>query len=536
MQGHRYSKESPLLLHVVNVAALLLAGLLLLLTAVARAYQLALLGPVLVLLVVYWRFRTNPRVAAGCFGFSVGLVGWILVCEHIVTIDNVFGTQISKRLTLGLRLQSYVADTLHTPDRLYLEPCCHDPLTWHYRPGSTYRKTFDCETCGEPYELVVDETGYLNEPPGLMQRPEPIDLFLAGDSLLQGYGVPNVLTWLRAQLPLRMWNLSMAGYSARQKVNALLTYALPKRPRWLIVEFYGGNDLWDEVRNEACDGGGDFRCRSNMPAVHRQLAHHPVYRTVFRHPTGVLARFAELATENLTLATTRYLIDTMKGAFKERLMAKGDRSSATGDAAHKFYNTNVDEPAAAFSLVREGQWPVYLNTSMQTIQKHYERLWGHLENIHPKPTVILLYNPTPYEVYRGMWIDPHPEEDQASAFQRDALREFAHAYGWRYLDLTDPLRQEVRARQVWLYGQHDKSHWSPQGTALVAAVLSRGLLEVIARETPPAKRVPGASHGSSRAEGRIVERGEANGTYTSAPITRSQWTEALCHDNRDLTP
>jgi hypothetical protein len=202
-------------------------------------------------------------VAAGFFGLSVGLLGWILICEHVVTIDNVFGSQISKHLTLGLRLQSYVAEALHTPDRIYLEPCCGDPLTWRYRPGSTYRKTFDCVTCSDPHEIVVDGTGYLNQPAGLWHSHQQIDLFLAGDSVMQGHGVPSVLEWIRTQLPLRMWNLSIAGYSARQKVNALLTYALPKQPTWLIVEFYSGNDLFEEVRNQLCDGLGNFQCQYN---------------------------------------------------------------------------------------------------------------------------------------------------------------------------------------------------------------------------------------------------------------------------------
>jgi hypothetical protein len=444
--------------------------------------EVVLLVPVLVLLGVYWRCWTNPRVAAGYFGISIGLLGWILMCEHIVTIDNVFGTQISTRLRLGLRLQAYVDNTLRTSDRLYLEPCCGDPLTWHYRPGSTYRKSFDCATCYAPYEVVVDETGYLNRLSGLMQSHEHVDLFLAGDSVLQGLGVLSVVELLRDQLPVTLWNLSIAGYTARQKVNALITYALPKQPKWLIVEFYAGNDLKEEIRNEACEGLGDFRCRFNAPEVRRRLSQHPSYQTIFEPPTDVFARFDDAAAENLTLATTRYLINATKGALKERLLAEGDRSLATREAAHEFYNTGIAAPpggSSGFFVVREGQWLVYLQTAMRVTEQHYERLWATLEGMDPKPTVILLYNPTPYELYHGMWIDPIAEADQASAFQRESLSTFARAHGWPFLDLTDPLRQEAQARQVWLFGRYDKGHWSPEGTAIVAAVLGRELLNVI---------------------------------------------------------
>jgi hypothetical protein len=482
MQEHPYSQKSRTLIHVMNIAALLLAGLILLLTAVDRPYQLVILVPVLVLLVVYWRFGEDLRVMAGFFSIPMGLLTWILICEHIVTIDNVFGSQISKRLNVGMRLQSYIASTLNTPDRLYLEPCCNDALTWRYRPGSTYRKVFDCETCGDVYEVVVDETGYLNRPSGLIQNHEPIDLFLAGDSVLQGLGVPSVLEWIRTESRLRMWNLSIAGYGPRQKVSALITYALPKQPKWLIVEFYSGNDLDEEVRNDVCDGVADFQCRYNGPEMRRQSSKISIYQTMFEIPTDAFPRVAAAVTENLTLATTRYLIVAMKNALKERPTARDNSSPMSQDAAHKFYNTRVEGPMWSPFPVREGQWPLYLKTSMQLTKRQYERLGEHLESLDPKPTVILLYNPTPYEVYRGMWIDPIPKGDTVSMFQREALSEFAKAHNWCFLDLTDPLRQEVQARPVWLYGRHDKSHWSPQGTAIVASVLSRELRKVIGHE------------------------------------------------------
>jgi hypothetical protein len=129
--------------------------------------------------------------------------------------------------------------------------------------------------------------------------------------------------------------------------------------------------------------------------------------------------------------------------------------------------------------VREGQWLAYLHAGMAVTAQQYERLWATLAGMAPQPTVILLYNPSPYEVYRGIGLEPWPEAEQTVAFQRAALSAFAHIHGWRWLDLTEPLRQAVRARQVWLFGRYDKDHWSPQGTAIVADVLAAELLKVI---------------------------------------------------------
>jgi hypothetical protein len=307
MPAHPRKNEIPPAIHVVNIIALLLGGGLLLLTAVDRTYQLLLLGPVLGLLVVYWRLRRHPRVVAGYVGMAMALFGWILLCEQLVTLDNVLGPQISRHLRLGVRLETSVLRTLHTGDLIERDPCCGDPLTWHYRPGSRYRTTFDCPTCNPPYELTADESGHLNQPRGLLQRSPQIELFVAGDSVLQGRGVPSVVEWLRPQLPLRMWNLSIEAYGPRQKVNAALTYALPKAPQWLLVEFYAGNDLAEAIRDDVSASGGDYRYRYNTPEVRRRIAHHPVYHTLFEVPTDVWARVADVSTENLTLATTRYL-------------------------------------------------------------------------------------------------------------------------------------------------------------------------------------------------------------------------------------
>jgi hypothetical protein len=480
MRNDSHRREIPPSIHVVNILALLLSGLILLLTAVVRAYQLVVLLPMLVLLVVYWRFRTNPRVVACYFGVSLGLLGWILICEHIVTIDNIFESQISQSLPLDFRLGSYVDTTLHTKARRYLEPCCNDPLTWHYQPGSRYRTTFDCTTCNEPYEVQVDETGYLNRHPGLMQSHQPIDLFVAGDSVLQGMGVPSVIEALQAQLSLSMWNLSIQAYGPRQKISALIAYALPKEPRWLIVEFYAGNDLHEAIRDDVCASMGDFRCRYNGREVRQRLAQHLVYPTIFEvsaAPTDIFATFADATTHNFTLATTRYLINAVKGSAK--ISTKMRQQEQVAPAA----SPRVGERIPGFEFrVRQGQWSTYLKAGMALTQNTYERLMTKIEGMEHPPTVILLYHPTPYEVYREIWQNPDSEADQTSAWLREALSIFAQAHGWRFLDLTEPLRHEVQARQVWLYGQYDRSHFSPHGTAVVASVLVAELVKIIAPE------------------------------------------------------
>jgi hypothetical protein len=116
---------------------------------------------------------------------------------------------------------------------------------------------------------------------------------------------------------------------------------------------------------------------------------------------------------------------------------------------------------------------------MALTHKNYERLVAQLATMEQKPTVILLYNPSPYELYRDILMDRDPAYDQFFAFRLEAQRSFAQDHGWHFLDLTVPLQRELQDSKAWLYGRYDPFHWSSQGTAIVAPVLKAELLAVI---------------------------------------------------------
>src|SRR5262245_11971959 len=489
--------------HVINVCALLLGGALLLLTAVQRTAELIVLIPALALLALYWHFRARPIVVASFFGMAMALVLWILVCENIVLLDRALGTRFSTRLQLSPRLASYVLSSLPTEDRRELEPCCSDPLMWRYRPGSRYRATFDCPTCNPPLEAIVDQTGYLNQASCPPQCYPQIDVFVAGDSVLQGMGAPSVVEELRSQIPLRLWNLSLQAYGPRQKIDALLTWAVPHTPRWLVVEFYAGNDVAEAIRDDVCQQDGDFRCRYNGPAVERRLAQQPLYATIFEIRDDAWARLADYATENLTLATTRYVFDAMKGLLKQPRTALrhavASREVITRSIVRRPANATPQPPirkappsvaqvaiapwlamgGSTPAPVGAGQGPAYVWAGLTATEREYERLTTVLADRAAPPAVILLYNPAPYEVYRLQGMDLDPRAEQLYPVQREALRVFAYKQGWHFLDLTEPLRRVVRRDDVWLYGEYDQSHWSPEGTAIVAEVLAAELSTIL---------------------------------------------------------
>ena len=192
-------------------------------------------------------------------------------------------------------------------------------MTWNYRPGSRYRVTYDCETCNKPYDVVVDETGFFDITHWADETDSQIDMFLAGDSVLQGVGVPSVVEFLREQMPVMMWNLSIFADGPRQKVSALMSHALPKQPKWLILEFYANNDVDDALRTEACQQTRDFRCRFR-PAGYR-VGRRGTKRDLFE-------TLAYYSSQNLTLATTRHLPKMLLPTLRNMMRGRPLQGSA----------------------------------------------------------------------------------------------------------------------------------------------------------------------------------------------------------------
>jgi hypothetical protein len=192
-----------MIIHVLNLTALLTLGVIIFLSSVVRLWHLAILSPILILIIFYWFARANQNITLGYFALSVSIAAWIIICENIVMIDNIFGTRITRNLRLGMELQSRADANIRGRGNL-LQKCCNDLLSYNRKPGSKHQMTYDCDTCNDPYEVIVDETGYLNRQRGLWRASTQVDLFLAGDSVMQGFGTPSALDLARERMPVQM--------------------------------------------------------------------------------------------------------------------------------------------------------------------------------------------------------------------------------------------------------------------------------------------------------------------------------------------
>ena len=502
LRGMRDERRIPFVIQGINVGGLVLLGLLLVPAAVVRLDQLLVVLPVFVLLIaVYWVFRNNTTASALYFTLSITLGLWIILCENIVFIDNLLGSHITGELSLGIRLQDFAKTHLKDQTQ-FRQGCCGDPLSFNYKPGSLYKRTYDCPQCNERYEVVVDATGYLNRPQELADNGRHIDMFIAGDSVLQGYGTPSIVESLNRLLPARIWNLSITRYGPRQKVNALITYALPRHPQWIIVEFYAGNDINDTIIDESCEGSGNFYCLFNPSERRRRVLGHPVFSSMVDTSKDTVGVFEDYSENSFTLAVTTYLLSNIKGRVKEAVSPSRGRTIIDADAKGKnpdkagkarLSASDITVPGFAdfnVSQVRKFDW---LKEGMRLTYRRYDRLAEEIGKMEHPPIVILLYNPSAYEIYRDVKVGRDGEADRVSDFQRQALKEYAEKTDWRLLDLTESLNAEVERSGVWVYGESDTIHWSAQGGDLVASVLARELAPL----TRGSKEVPSVTADST---------------------------------------
>jgi hypothetical protein len=489
------SAAVPLIIRVINLAGLAIVGLILVPAASVRASQvLVLLGALTLWMGFYWKFQHQPTVSALHLSVAFSLILWIVLCENIISIDNLLGSHVTSELNLGLRLKALAKNNLRNQDKIR-EGCCGDPLSWHYKPGSIYRSIFDCARCNSPLELLVDTTGYLNRQYEFIGDGKAVDMFVAGDSVLEGVGVPGIVDFLNELMPEKLWSLSANNYGPRQKVNALITYAIPQRPRFVVLEFYG-NDVTDAIMTESCASTATFYCLFTKPERHRALLQYEPFASMVDRNKNRPGMFEELIGNSFTLAGTQHGVNVFKGMMKAigtnptfatlSQSSQGDRSPRRAWVTHpqitsvedrdRLSATEVAFPGAAPEYaVLPGRLLEWVKTGFRLVFNQYDRLAEVISRMDSRPVVILLYNPTTYEIYRGTLVKPDPEIDVVAAYQRHIIRDYADRKGWQALDMTDPLKAEVLRRGLWIFGQYDYVHWSTEGTKLVASVLAREL-------------------------------------------------------------
>ena len=103
--------------------------------------------------------------------------------------------------------------------------------------------TVHCNELGQYMKFVTDRHGFNN--PNAIWNEESVDIVALGDSYTQGSCMPEnngFVNMIRNEYS-SIINLAIGGNNPQANLAAMIEYALPKRPKYILWFHYAGNDL-----------------------------------------------------------------------------------------------------------------------------------------------------------------------------------------------------------------------------------------------------------------------------------------------------
>ncbi len=308
----------------------------------------------------------------------------------------------------------------------------------------------------------IDENGFLNAPP---QKPV-YDHIALGDSYTGALFVPD--PWpqkLDQHLGTDTLNLGLSGFGPQEALWVLEDYGLARRPKWVILAYFEGNDLSDAANYERVQpfivlrlgkyffDQGRIWLRSR-PAPPDEAAAEPSDPTEPAHPYPVTL---DLNGNRLEMAFFSRYISWLSLSRTDIL-----------DSRNYFYTTRtLSEMKAASAAAGARLLVVYLPSKPHVYlpflfgTEDLERILDGVEGVFLDREGFLQFSGRPLALDDLM---AH-RDDQAAV-----LAAFARENGIDFIDLT-PHFQAAAAEGTGLYYPYD-THWNQNGHDLAARIVA----------------------------------------------------------------
>tara|TARA_B100001123_G_scaffold448991_1_gene612423 strand:- start:3228 stop:4697 length:1470 start_codon:yes stop_codon:yes gene_type:complete len=426
----------------------------------------------------YYKYRQSKSLMASLLGVFGAFLIYIICAESLFFFENTFGFNRSERLELGVRLQRLALHKQNPKMRSnYFETLATDKYSYRRVPGSVHRSRYDSGK-GDLYEVEVDETGFLNKNREFYNETDVIDVFISGDSVLQGVGMPSCVERIKGELApeYKVWNLSTGSYAARQKVNALITFGLPKKPKYLIIDFYSGNDASEANEDYIIElYKKTFEARFSVSEMKMLFERNSEFSNLVGVSNNKLyVTLSQLRANSLTLSMTRYLflsnLFRLNQLIEPELQTESVQPNFTFPAYTKYPLSEEKET--------HRKW---IELGMKNTLRNYVKLIREAGSVEDPPKIILLYNPTSYEIYEGVKIDADSKHSFAAKLQQKILEEFSKKNGIIFINLLPRFRELIGrpGSKTDLYGIHDSTHWSKEGTNIAGAIIAKELKSIL---------------------------------------------------------
>ena len=338
---------------------------------------------------------------------------------------------------------------------------------WIYKPGVEITEPF--AEAGIVDTMRMDDAGFCNADAAAYKKLESLNIAAIGDSFTFCTNVAPADAWpavLAERTGLRVYNFGMPGRGLHEYVQTLKAFALAKRPRFVVVAVYEGNDLRDAVRFHEGGDSAAPKAQRPCPFASDRLCG---WRERLKH--GFLGRHSYVF--NLALSGTWRLAYNIG---KKEINFRYDIRFPDGNTiTFNSRNGDLDEVTYARWLVRDEFGVDLFEGPLQKLVA-----LGREHGFTP----IVVYIPSAYTAYRHQthFHDPVVERTvtEFSDRQRSYFARKAAEVGFVYRDLTSAL-QRVAAELPSTRPLYFRSnvHLTPAGHAVVAAEVG----EEIARAT-----------------------------------------------------
>ena len=347
------------------------------------------------------------------------------------------------------------------------------PVLQVFKPHSKIWFDFNAE--GERGFTLMDENGFCNPERDSYDRPR-IDVIAIGDSFTWCIALDPGATWI-SQIGditgLSVYNLGRGGIGPYDYLQIFKHFGLAKRPRYVVMNIYEGNDIRDAERyrehvQAAAEGRVLFSSASdrNERDIDLQvLLDHPVLRDSYA--------------VNFLMAVLDKTYEGLKNAVLR--MTGGDVPAKV----NFHYDLKFPKKTVPFNIQNADESEVRYALMLKAGEIDYSPFDEALENFARLAaeygfTPVLSYAPSAYTAYADYvdFDDPALSELMPwfSRSQHDYLRDKAGELGFVFVDLVPPLQKaaaELQDREL-LYNPANV-HWTIKGNRVVAEALARAI-------------------------------------------------------------
>ena len=346
------------------------------------------------------------------------------------------------------------------------------PLLRKYHPHESVTQDFGDKDATKT--IVTDDLGFCN-PGDKPYQAESFDVIAIGDSLTWCTAVEPDETWpafLGKELNQSIYNLGYPGVGLYEYLVFLRKFGLAKAPKVVVLNFTEGNDLRDALRYWR------FKQRKAGTTETAEESPQEIYLPFLSENSYVanmlIGTYKELFQPRARDATTHGSITDARLASINKKDLNFRYSLDFGAKKVPFNTRNADRDELKHSIVvAEGLIPLDV---FDEALREFKRLSEEHEFIP-----VITYSPSAhvayqdFAVYEDQWVKPISEN--YSSQLRELMAARSRIFGIYYLDLTDPLREEIErqgdARAEKLLYYPGSIHYSIEGNRIIAREMAK---------------------------------------------------------------